>query len=1830
TAGDGGGVVLGNSAVATIVDSTIANNSAAGRGGGIDFRNGSSALISDSTISGNSATGDSAGGGGIDNSSTFPVSLANTIVAGNSVSGSGSSDPDVAGNFATTDHDLIGIIGDASGFTDNSAAAINGNLVGTAASPIDPKLGPLEDNGGLTQTMALLPSSQAIDAGDNSPSSSFPPLPATDQRGFARTVNGTIDIGAYESNNFYVAPSFYDQTTQSTTSTPNAGDTVNWPAGGPFAEVDGLIFGTNAFSSIQAAASAVPPDATIYIAAGTYREAVDITQPMQLVGAGAGATIIQAPTSGSGTGISAQATSGKVIVDDLTVTGFATGVSVISGAAVLNNDAISGNGSASSNGGGVDNAGTLTIAASTISSNYAATGGGIDNSGTLSLNGSSVTGNTAQTAGGIDNTGTLIVSDSTLARNSATSGAGGGLLCTAGTVNVSSSTISGNTAVGAQAGGGIAGTGGAVNLANTIIAGNSVTGNGATDPDVAGVFGVTDHDLIGVLGDATGFTTTGATASIVLGSDSAGAIGLGPLENNGGPTQTMALLPGSQAIDAGDNKPAPQFAVPATDQRGFARIYNSSIDIGAYEVAPLTFAALTGGNYTVTLATAALPNESQIEVLDANGNVLAQSPVDATSSIAITNASSAAINLIVDYLHGDPLPAGGLKFTGAGTDSLTVSGYNTATLTNTYTGAHSGSVQVGTGGIISYSGLLPLSENGTAVNIVFNLPGGTVAATLTDDGTAGNNVSEVTSATGSFETTTFTEPTSSLTVNAASGGDTLNVAASFTADFNANLNLDGGSGSDTFNVQASPAGGTTTIDGMGGSDTVNLGSTAPTLGGTLASIAGAVVVEDTGGTTALTLDDSGDTTPQTVLVTSAQVSGFNGAATLTYSGASQLTIDGGSGGNTVNIQSTSSATVYHVNTGSGNDTVNVSSDAPNDKGNLAGIQGNINLDTGAGSDTLNVSDWGGSSGTTYTLSGGSGGPTTLAVSTAPGTISYNAVQSGDLEHFNLVGSAAGGNTYNIPFTSATASNAITDGSAGGTGGSTFNIQADQLQAGASNSFNGNENGNTFNVNFAADQSAGTAAGTTLAVVGGTSGSSSSRNVVNLDATADTQPRTLGFNYSSSAGGAVDVTGLGTDTAGPGIQVAGAQEVNFFGGAANSNTETVAAAGSGSVLSVTPTSLSTADVFLNGAPEIDNPVSAANNPGEKGGGTAPDLFLSGIGNAAGKGGLFVNGGGAGQLVVNASTEDSGGLAATSAWAGVGLTYANGYATVFGPLFHISAVRPTGHAYDNIAVSDSAVAVTNVDPAIGPLAVVNIAGGFSNASPTEPAVTVNAGDEAGTQAGGVADNINVALSPTLHFLVNGGDPAASSAPNGDQLTVPTPGDAEVWSDNAASQHVSVASGGDQPVSYTSIERLSLSPGNGVVNVYGDDNQPGTSQNDGYQVVGSGPNAFTLAISGNRVNLASYSLPISFSGVHTLNVYGEAKGITNAHSDTNELDVTPYADNTPQGWGLQTFWNQGDANASGGELVYNGVSGVSENLVVAPSAQQAGQIDSNNAATSTPVAVVNYALNANIVINGASTAAGSTDTLTLKGANPGNPGTTGNEQFTVDFATPGTLAGANVTASDAANGSTLFKLEKLTNIGTLNVIGGGAAAQNSLTIGGYNPTTGQPGALDPSLTVAEYPTSSTAGVVSVFQNNGSPSDQYPEINYSGIGNLSVNTAPNSPVQGPSVSFGSPGVPNSGLEGSSDTSINGQPATLADRVTSDSTPTFYGTAEAGATVRLYVDMNGNGKVDPNDVLIGQTVATPADGDSQDAVGQWTIASTVDLNNPKFGFPHDGLRTIL
>jgi hypothetical protein len=222
---------------------------------------------------------------------------------------------------------------------------------------------------------------------------------------------------------------------------------------------------------------------------------------------------------------------------------------------------------------------------STISGNSSPDffGGGIFNEfqGTLTVMNSTITGNSARLGGGgiaSSGGGTAIVTNSTITGNFTTdSNFGGGGILTSGSMTVTNSTISGNNAP--DFGGGIMNAGGGLTVNNTIIAGNTQFGS-ITSP-LANCGGTISGDY-NLYGTETG-CSIGANSITVDPSTVFTTVLSSTLANNGGATQTLALLPGSPAIDAGSDALIPLGI--DTDQRGtiYARVNNSSVDIGAYE-----------------------------------------------------------------------------------------------------------------------------------------------------------------------------------------------------------------------------------------------------------------------------------------------------------------------------------------------------------------------------------------------------------------------------------------------------------------------------------------------------------------------------------------------------------------------------------------------------------------------------------------------------------------------------------------------------------------------------------------------------------------------------------------------------------------------------------------------------------------------------------------------------------------------------------------------------------------------------------------------------------------------------------------------------------------------------------------------------------------------------------------------------------------------------------------------------------------------------------------------------------------------------------------------
>ena len=379
---------------------------------------------------------------------------------------------------------------------------------------------------------------------------------------------------------------------------------------------------------------------TITLPAGIYTLTLGselvVTTDVTLTGAGASSTIIQAGASPGVANFRVFNISGGTV--DISGVTIRHGNPLGDGGGIRNNATLTLSGSTVSNniatfGGGIFNSGTLTLANSTISNNTANTGGGgirNESGGTLAINSSDIGSNTAVGSwggGGIRNDGALTITDTTINGNIAQhSGAGGGgLYLTGGSSTITGSTISGNTATGTGAGisnwvpltllnstvsGNTAssGAGGIFNrngvpaiglatatLVNTTVANNSTAGIGGGIYFFSGTM-----ELLNTIVANNPMGGDCSTAVTTLGHnlDSDGTCGLtgptdlpntnpllGPLQDNGGPTFTHALLPGSPAIDAGDNAGA-----PSADQRGFPRMVDGDgngvpvIDIGAYEV----------------------------------------------------------------------------------------------------------------------------------------------------------------------------------------------------------------------------------------------------------------------------------------------------------------------------------------------------------------------------------------------------------------------------------------------------------------------------------------------------------------------------------------------------------------------------------------------------------------------------------------------------------------------------------------------------------------------------------------------------------------------------------------------------------------------------------------------------------------------------------------------------------------------------------------------------------------------------------------------------------------------------------------------------------------------------------------------------------------------------------------------------------------------------------------------------------------------------------------------------------------------------------------------
>ncbi|HEX5910089.1 MAG TPA: choice-of-anchor Q domain-containing protein [Thermoleophilaceae bacterium] len=328
------------------------------------------------------------------------------------------------------------------------------------------------------------------------------------------------------------------------------------------------------------AANANPDADVITVPGGTYtltQGTLTVTNPVTIDGAGARSTTVDGNdasrvftinNSGTITTITGLTVTGGNADATAPVTagnggGFLTGPQanlVLRGTAVVGNRA-------SLSGGGISyghTGATGTIESSLIAGNTAG-----DPASVMAANG-----------GGIFAQGGLTVSNSTITDNSARTtlaAQGGGILALAMNVNLVNNTVSDNTAAGGTSMGGGIMNAATLSATNTIVAGNTGGDCGAA------ALGATLANNLS--GDAScGFTGAAGTQNANP--------ALGPLADNGGPTNTRAIAQSSPAANAGTAT-----GCPATDQRGVARPQGPACDIGAFE-APYTAPGAGGGAAT--------------------------------------------------------------------------------------------------------------------------------------------------------------------------------------------------------------------------------------------------------------------------------------------------------------------------------------------------------------------------------------------------------------------------------------------------------------------------------------------------------------------------------------------------------------------------------------------------------------------------------------------------------------------------------------------------------------------------------------------------------------------------------------------------------------------------------------------------------------------------------------------------------------------------------------------------------------------------------------------------------------------------------------------------------------------------------------------------------------------------------------------------------------------------------------------------------------------------------------------------------------------------------
>ncbi len=1096
-----------------------------------------------------------------------------------------------------------------------------------------------------------------------------------------------------------------------------------------------------------------------------------------------------------------------------------------------------------------------------------------------------------------------------------------------------------------------------------------------------------------------------------------------------------------------------------------------------------------------------------------NGNLSRIQPYTEITSIVV-NGSGDNDTLTIDQSGG--FIDRPVSFTGGGQtsspfgDTLRMTGGVVTTATYSFTNANDGTVNVD-GTVYTYTGLEPIFDNMNAANRVFNFNNNPQTITLQNDvdqpGSPIAGMSQIASP-SEAEIVFFNNPTTSLTVNGGSGGNTVNVFPTIDPAFGTpTTSINSGNGNDNVFVLQSALSTVVNVNtqiGLLDRTVVGAGSFAGNAGtgaGTLNNILGTINVTDTGTLAELMVDASGDASG-TYNFTATQIS--RGVAVINYTAfITPVHLATGAGDDIVNVTGTT-APDNTIFTNAGSDEVRVTAVSAGDEldidtgvsgafdrtligvgsfaafntgvGSLAPIQGNVNVND-AGNATVFIDDSGDASGRTFNFGdiGATpffGGPGYQIASPAflAGLISLT---QGGINGFQFA-AGSGGDTLNVNSTLSSV-NFAANVFFGNASDDVFNIDGDGLRD--SNTFNGGDGADTFNVNVSlgADITA-----TSLQINGDGAPAGRRDQVVITHANA----RNFNFNYGAGPG-EIDVLGFATP-----VNIDTAETVRLVGSGLDTATVN-GLAGVDDTLTVNPFDTNQILVFRGGNP-YDGSVRAthfsqAQLPGVAGGSTSPDLRLSFILQS----GFTINGqGGDGlgptddRLFAYYSSDQA--LISTAEQA------AGENSLGFGPGILMPSFATSANAVDDIQVFTGGDVITAVRAGATPLVDVNVVAasfvqpdvGQVGPPDDNPGVIVNSGHEAAPtvpdpQCGLRADAVTVNIAVAFPLSINGGDPLFNPA-------APTQGDRIDFSVNV--QEINVFSDKQTPPNVT----FEFVPFFGTlfdfqisgfecmgpldaptVNLIGDNNDPTRDQNDNFVVVGQdvdsgfplfgdvdGTNEFTLRINGSPL--------IPFRNVQFLNAFGDDQNpppgtpssntVATELGDIDTLDLTPYADNAdstfpgghpPRGWGIEVSFNEGDpVGADGAQadlLIYHtslglgGGGSVSEDIVVQPSGPDNGEVRVTNASDGSVIVVVQYVANTDIIVVDDDGSLADTDSLTLRGTNPNTPQTSGNDTFTADFTAAGGVLTPQVIVTDPTNATPiLYRLRSFTGFNSIDLAG------------------------------------------------------------------------------------------------------------------------------------------------------------------------------------------------